>query len=56
MDLRPLCLNCETEVAKVKGGFACPKCHSLFTVYMGMIWDATAKHKNQRRGNGNKEM
>jgi Zn finger protein HypA/HybF involved in hydrogenase expression len=50
MDIRPLCLNCETAVAKVKGGYSCPKCHSLYTIAMEMIWDATSKHKGRKDG------
>ena len=54
MDL--VCLNCNTALMKIKGGYSCPQCHSLYTPDMKLIWDATSKHKNQRRGNGNKEV
>jgi Zn finger protein HypA/HybF involved in hydrogenase expression len=46
MQIKPLCLNCETELVHIKGGYHCPNCHSLFTIDMKIIWDATKKHRN----------
>ena len=52
MDL--VCLNCNTVLMKIKGGYSYPQCHSLYTADMKLIWDATAKHKGRK--DGNKEM
>jgi Zn finger protein HypA/HybF involved in hydrogenase expression len=52
--MNKVCVNCETKLRPVKGGYTCPKCHSLYSIGMEMIWDATHKHK--RKEDGNKEV
>lgn len=46
MTERPSCKNCEEALVKVKHGYQCPNCHTLYTEKLEMVWDATKKHQN----------
>jgi len=53
MSERPNCKNCEEALVKIKHGYHCPNCHSLYTKELTMVWDGTrmkaSKERNEQK-------
>jgi len=43
MDLKPLCKVCQSVLVGMRGGYCCPKCHSLYTIMVELVWNGDTK-------------
>ena len=48
MDVK--CERCQSVLNPVRGGYSCPKCHSLYSINLRMIWDGIKKEEAKRHG------